>query len=49
MKEYGITFRGKVIREGFSKGQVESFMKAKEGDRNFVQYKIVCRDIGDWR
>lgn len=47
--EYGISFKGKIIREGFSKDQAESFIKAKESDREKVQYKIICRQIGNWK
>lgn len=49
MIEYGITFKEKLIRQGFSKDQVISFMKAKCDDKNYIHYRIVTREIGEWQ
>lgn len=49
MVEFGITFKGKLIRQGFSLEQVKSFMKAKLDDRHYTSYRIVSREIGGWQ
>lgn len=48
MIEYGITKGGSLIRKGFTFEQAKSFMKAKEGDRDERNYKIVSRKIEEW-
>jgi hypothetical protein len=48
MIEYGITKGGNLIRIGFTFEQAKSFMKAKEGDGDVLNYKIVSRKIEEW-
>ncbi len=48
MIEYGITKGGNLIRKGFTFEQAKSFIKAKEGDRDALNYKIVSRRIEEW-